>query len=118
MRGSLLQSLFAKSCVFFKKIVLAKRCFFIYATLRLKGDRFVSGYGASLLESAGIGDLVAHDPEEFALICAHLAADVEKLRDLRRDLRSMMVENGMSDPIRMARSLEKAYAEMSRIASL
>ena len=84
----------------------------------LRGNRFVSGYGASLLQSAGIGELAAGNPDEFASTCAILAGDVEKLRFLRINLRTMMVEHGMSDPVRMARSLEKAFVEMSQIASV
>jgi glycosyltransferase involved in cell wall biosynthesis len=84
----------------------------------LKGNRFVSAYGASLLEAAGIGDLVGTSPEEFAAICARLAGAPVRLRELRENLRGMMMDNGLSNPWRMARALEDAYSEMARRACL
>jgi glycosyltransferase involved in cell wall biosynthesis len=78
----------------------------------LKGDRFASAYGASLLKAAGLGDLVATDPEEFCNISSSLARDKERLVTLRSDLREMMKINGLSDSKRMAGELEDAFFDM------
>jgi hypothetical protein len=78
----------------------------------LLGDRFSSRYGASLLAAAGCSDLVGKTPEEYIDIAAKLAADLPRLRTLRRDLRQMSVENGLADSQRFARDLENAYVEM------
>ncbi len=83
----------------------------------LKGKRFVSAYGASLNDAAGIGELAARTPERFADMAVALADDRRRLVCLRRDLRAMMVEHGLSDPNSMARALEGAYFEMARRAA-
>jgi predicted O-linked N-acetylglucosamine transferase (SPINDLY family) len=80
----------------------------------LKGNRFASAYGASLIAAAGIGDLVAHSPEEFTAIAAMLARDPERLTSLRDSLREQMVTFGLSDPKAMATVLEDAYVDMVR----
>jgi len=80
----------------------------------LLGDRFSSRYGASLLAAAGCNDLVGKTPEEYIDIAARLAADLPRLRALRRDLRQMSVENGLADSSRFARNLETAYVDMLR----
>jgi len=85
--------------------------------ITLKGKRFVSAYGASLNAASGIGDLAAHDWEQFADLAVALSDDRKRLASLRRDLRAMMVEHGLSDPRGMARALEDAYFEMARRAA-
>jgi predicted O-linked N-acetylglucosamine transferase (SPINDLY family) len=81
--------------------------------ITLKGQRFVSAYGASLNIAAGIGDLVAKEPEEFADIALKLATNRDRLEYLRNNLRTMMVSNGLSDPKDMANALEDAYFKMA-----
>jgi hypothetical protein len=80
----------------------------------LKGNRFVSAYGASLNAAAGIGDLVGHGRAEFAEIAATLAQNVDRLVSLRNSLRDGMTTYGLSDPKAMASALEDAYVEMVR----
>jgi protein O-GlcNAc transferase len=80
----------------------------------LKGDRFSSRYGASLLAAAGCRDLVAHTPEEYIEIVAQLAGDRPRLRFLRQNLRRMSLDHGLGDSQRFARDLEHAYVEMLR----
>jgi glycosyltransferase involved in cell wall biosynthesis len=78
----------------------------------LTGIRATAAYGASLVTAAGLSDLVARSPSEFVSIAAQLAADTDRLKSLRYDLRGMMRANGLSDPGRVARSLEGAYEAM------
>jgi hypothetical protein len=78
----------------------------------LKGDRFSSRYGASLLAAAGCQNLVAETPEEYIEIVAGLAADLPRLQSLRQNLRQMSVDHGLGDSQRFARDLEEAYVEM------
>ncbi|HYD04398.1 MAG TPA: hypothetical protein VEC60_01680, partial [Reyranella sp.] len=78
----------------------------------LKGDRFSSRYGASLLAAAGCQDLVGETPEEYIDICARLASDLPRLKSLRQNLRQMSIDHGLSDSRRFARDLENAYVEM------
>jgi hypothetical protein len=80
----------------------------------LKGNRFVSAYGASLNAAAGIGDLVGHSRAEFAEIAAALAQNADRLVSLRNSLRDGMIAYGLSDPRAMASALEDAYVGMVR----
>ncbi len=78
----------------------------------LKGDRFASSYGASLVTAAGCPGLVAKDEDEYVRIAAELAGDVERRRMLRVDLRSLMFDHGLGDSKSMAKALEDAYFDM------
>lgn len=86
--------------------------------ITLKGRRFVAAYGASLNAASGIGDLVARKWDDFAEIARVLANDTGRLVFLRSNLRSMMVDHGLSDPKQMATVLEDAYFEMARRAAI
>jgi predicted O-linked N-acetylglucosamine transferase (SPINDLY family) len=78
----------------------------------LTGARATAAYGASLVTAAGLSDLVAHTPAEFVSIAAQLASDTDRMKALRDNLRDMMRLNGLSDPKRVANSLEDAYSQM------
>jgi predicted O-linked N-acetylglucosamine transferase (SPINDLY family)/glycosyltransferase involved in cell wall biosynthesis len=78
----------------------------------LKGARFSSRYGASLLIAAGCPDLVAGTPEEYCRIAASLAGNPDRLTSLRHSLRSIYTKSGLNDSTRFARELEGAYSEM------
>ena len=78
----------------------------------LKGDRFSSRYGASLLTAAGCQDLVAKTPEEYIDIIVRLAGDLPRLKFLRGNLRQMSIDHGLADSSRFARDLEDAYVDM------
>ncbi len=80
--------------------------------ISLKGDRFSSAYGASILKASGLEDLIAHSPEEFITNCQVLADDPDRLLELRYNLRDMVMEHGFSDPRRFAKKLEQAYDQM------
>jgi hypothetical protein len=80
--------------------------------ITLKGDRFASRYGASLLAAAGCEDLVANSAEEYVAIAKRLAGDPARLSHLRHHLREMSIEHGLGDSVRFARRLEHAYVDM------
>jgi len=82
----------------------------------LKGDRFSSRYGASLLAAAGCSDLVGETPEQYIDIASQLAYDLPRLRTLRQNLRQMSIDHGLGDSAQFARRLENAYLEMLRRA--
>jgi predicted O-linked N-acetylglucosamine transferase (SPINDLY family)/glycosyltransferase involved in cell wall biosynthesis len=80
--------------------------------ITLKGNRFSSRYGASLVTAAGCGDLVADSPEQYVAIAKQLAGDPVRLASLRQRLRDMSIEHGLGDSAGFARRLEDAYIEM------
>ncbi|MEP7305689.1 MAG: glycosyltransferase [Acidobacteriota bacterium] len=82
----------------------------------LKGTRFVSRYGASLLLAAGCPELVGVTKEAYIDVAAGLARAPERLAHYRQHLRSMAREFGFSDAERFARKLDEAYRSMMRTA--
>ena len=78
----------------------------------LKGDRFGSRYGASLVTAGGCADLIAESPDEYVEIAARLAGDLPRLRHLRQNLRQMSIDHGLGDSTLFARRMENAYREM------
>jgi len=80
--------------------------------ISLKGERFSSRYGASLLNAAGCSDLIANSREEFVDIAVKLALDTHRLASLRQNLRQIYTAGGLNDSARFARNLEAAYLQM------
>lgn len=77
--------------------------------ITLKGDQFVSAYGASLLVASGCGDLVSETPDDFVVRSVALAQSPERRADLRKNLRDMMHKSGFSDSKKFAAKVEDAY---------
>jgi protein O-GlcNAc transferase len=78
----------------------------------LKGSRFSSAYGVSLLHGAGCAELIADTPEEYIDHAVALANDISKLLVYRLRLRAMMIENGISNPDIFTRQFEDALIAM------
>lgn len=78
----------------------------------LAGDRYVSRVGASQLRVAGLEELVAGTPEEYAAIATALAGRVGRLAELRAGLRDRLLASPLCDASRYARGVEAAYREM------
>jgi protein O-GlcNAc transferase len=78
----------------------------------LRGDRFASAYGASMLMASGLHDLVASSPDDYIAIASRLAADSSRLVQLRAQLRTMVCEHGFSDVKLFASRLEAAFETM------
>jgi protein O-GlcNAc transferase len=80
----------------------------------LRGNRWVSRVGVSILSTVGLPDLIASDADEYVRIVRRLADDQERRNDLRQSLRAMMAGSPLCDGSRFARSLETAYRAMWR----
>jgi predicted O-linked N-acetylglucosamine transferase (SPINDLY family) len=80
----------------------------------LKGSRFVSRYGASLLRVAGCRELVGETEEEYIDIAAALVSAPARLTYYRNNLRTMARQFGFSDVEGFARKLDDAYLAMMR----
>jgi protein O-GlcNAc transferase len=78
----------------------------------LRGERFASAYGASILSASGCAELIAADFSDYVDKAAALAASPERLSFYRANLRRLMAEHGFSDSRGFARRLERAYEEM------
>ena len=80
----------------------------------LAGERHASRVGASLLERAGLGDLVADDEASYVACAAALARDPERLSRMRETLRERLAASPASDVQGLTRERESALREVWR----
>lgn len=72
----------------------------------LAGERYVSRVGSTLLNQAGLSQLVAHTPNEYLMIAVNLARDVQGLAAMRAGLRQMIARSSLVDGKATAAELE------------
>jgi hypothetical protein len=75
-------------------------------TVTLAGDRHVSRVGASLLRFVGLGELVADTPEAYVQTAAALAANVDRLAEMRAGLRMTVARAFLGHGSRLALAIE------------
>jgi protein O-GlcNAc transferase len=77
----------------------------------LAGDRHASRVGVSILTNAGLPDLIAKDSSDFIRIACDLAADRNRLKALRSEMRDRLTHSPLLDAKRMARHLESIWRD-------
>jgi len=80
----------------------------------LAGDRHSARVGASLLNNADLGDLVAGSPDDFVAIACEMASDPQRLRSLRLALRDHLRASRLFDKVAMGADLGAALRGMWR----
>ncbi len=80
--------------------------------LSLKGMTPAGRLGESILTTAGLGEWLAHSPDDFVLRAAAHARDVEGLARLRGELRERLMASTMTDGVRFTRNFEAAIAAL------
>jgi predicted O-linked N-acetylglucosamine transferase (SPINDLY family) len=80
----------------------------------LAGDRHAGRVGASLLTQAGLTDLIAASIDDYVATAARLAADPDRLGELRNTLRPRLAASPLGDAAGFARKVEDAYRMMWR----
>jgi predicted O-linked N-acetylglucosamine transferase (SPINDLY family) len=83
--------------------------------LTCQGSQFDGRVAASLLETIGLPELVAHSNNDYERLAVSLARDPARLRDLRARLQVRVRTSPLYDTDRVRRSLEKAYLRMVEI---
>ena len=78
----------------------------------LRGDRHAGRVGASLLNAVGLPGQVAGDADDYVRIAAGLAADLQKLADLRAGMRERLRQSPLMDELGFTRELERCYEVM------
>jgi predicted O-linked N-acetylglucosamine transferase (SPINDLY family) len=78
----------------------------------LEGDMYASRFGGSVLANVGLEDLIARTPSQYVDIAVALASDLDRLIDLRRNLRGRMAASPLLDHQGFTRNLESAYRQM------
>lgn len=76
------------------------------------GDTFQSRVGASLLNAAGLAELVAPDLDSYFRLAANLASNSESLRSVREKLWSNRQSSALFDSGRFTRDLERLFERM------
>jgi predicted O-linked N-acetylglucosamine transferase (SPINDLY family) len=77
----------------------------------LHGKTSVGRIAATLLRNIGLDDLVTATLEEYAAIAARLAADKNRLTELRRTLRDRLAQSPLMDAKLYTRNLETLYRQ-------
>jgi predicted O-linked N-acetylglucosamine transferase (SPINDLY family) len=80
----------------------------------LAGRTHVSRVGSTLLQRVGLGELVAHSPEEYVLAAARLAADAARLVELRAGMRPRLQASPLLDARGFTVELEAVFRSMWR----
>ena len=78
----------------------------------LAGDSHVSRVGVSILHAVGLPELIADGPDDYVSIASRLAADGDRLTELRATLRDRIEGSPLRDTEAHARHIESAYREM------
>ncbi len=76
------------------------------------GDRWVSRTSTSILQSAGLGELVGQRLEDYISLAISLANSPDRLLDLRRNMRSRLCDSPVCDTQSFARNMERLYSRM------
>lgn len=82
--------------------------------LTMKGDRFVSHMGDSLVHNMGLDEWIADTPEDYVEKARIFASDLKALSVLRESLRNRLLESPICDAPRFAGNLEEAFRGMWR----
>lgn len=82
--------------------------------ISLTGETPASRGGLSILSNVGLPELAVRGPDEYAAQAASLAADLDRLADLRATLRGRMLNSPVMNAPRFARQMEGAYRAMWR----
>jgi predicted O-linked N-acetylglucosamine transferase (SPINDLY family) len=77
--------------------------------ITLAGQRADARVGLSLLSQLRLDEMIAGSPEDYIAIAAGLAADREKLRHLRSDLRGRLQNAPLGRVAEFTEKLEAAY---------
>jgi protein O-GlcNAc transferase len=80
----------------------------------LAGRTAVGRGGVSVLNNAGLPELIAQTPEQYVQIAADLAADLPRLAELRAALRARIQASPLMDARHFARDMETVYREIWR----
>ncbi len=78
------------------------------------GTRVLERYGATILETIGMGEGIARDVDDYVAKAVSLAGDARRLARLRDDLRRQLQTSRLCNGAAFARSIEDAYREMWR----
>lgn len=80
----------------------------------LRGDRFISRVGATLMHNVGLDDWIADSVADYVELAVAKAQNLDGLRTLRSELRQQFLSSPLCDTRRFARNFEAALRGMWR----
>lgn len=80
----------------------------------LEGQCYASRFGGSVLANVGLESLIAGSVEQYVDLAVELAQDLDRLEQLRSELRQRMADSALLDFSGFTRNLEQAYRQMWR----
>ena len=80
--------------------------------ITILGDRHASRVSASLLNAIGLGELVAKDEKEFTKIAVDLAGNIQKLVEIKRNLRERIQNSPLMDKKSFTQKWQNAILDM------
>ncbi|MFH1021395.1 MAG: tetratricopeptide repeat protein [Pseudomonadota bacterium] len=80
----------------------------------LAGQTHAARVAASLLSAVGLGELIASTEEEYIRIAVELAANQDRIAELRKNMRARVAGSPLTEAKGFTRSLEKEYRAMWR----
>ncbi len=80
--------------------------------IALRGDRFVSRVGASLLTYTGLKDLITESPQQYIELAVQLAHNPTQVGELRQQLRGHLPSTPVFNPKAFVKGLEARYLEI------
>ncbi len=80
--------------------------------LTCAGDTFTSRVAASLLNAAGLPELITKDLNEYEAKAMDLASSPEKLNGLKRQLLDRREQSALFDTEKFAKNLERIYTDL------
>ncbi|MBF0399506.1 MAG: tetratricopeptide repeat protein [Magnetococcales bacterium] len=83
--------------------------------ITLRGHRYISHQGESILSNAGLTDWIAYDVDDYVAKAVQFAHDLPRLAILRTGLRRRVLQTPLFDTARFANHLLRAWQEMWRI---
>ncbi len=82
--------------------------------LTLIGNSFTSRVGASLLNTAGIPEMITTTQNEYELLAINLAKNPNKLKDIKNKLINNLLKTPLFDIQKYTKNLERAYSIMHK----
>lgn len=82
--------------------------------ITMRGDRFVSRVGSTILYNAGLGDLVTHSLAEYVEKAVELGRNPALLAGMRDNMRARLAASTLCDTAGFTRRLESAYRDIWR----
>jgi len=82
--------------------------------ITMRGDRFVSRVGSTIVHNAGLGALITHSPAEYVEKALELGRNPALVADIRANMRTRLAASTLCDTSGFTRRLESAYRDIWR----